>query len=627
MCGICGIWERGGASPDERVLRSMNDRLTHRGPDDAGWLVDGPVGLAMRRLSIVDLAGGRQPQFNESGDVAVVFNGEIYNHRELREGLLARGHQFQTESDTEVLVHLYEELGDDCVGPLNGMFALAIYDRPRGRLLLARDRLGIKPLYLAVTPQRILFGSELKALLAHPGCPREVDRRAIGEFLACEYIPAPRSAFAGIEKVPGGTRVIIDSAGVRRERYWQVTFTPRPSPGTFEDQAVEIRQRLREAVRLQLRADVPLGVLLSGGLDSGSIVALMHDLGIPVESFSIGFAERDYDELDGAATVARQFGTRHHTLRLGAAEVREVLPAIVESLDEPLADASAIPTWLVSRLARERVKVALSGDGGDELFGGYETYRAHRLAEWYGRLPGVLRRGLAWGVGLWPVGSSHRGVGFKARKFLRGVGLPAAERNAVWWGAYTAGELGELLTEEWREAVTDPLAPVRRVAREHAGEGGLNAMFHQDLTLFLQDDLLVKVDRMSMANSLEVRVPFLDHTLVEHAAGLPAHWKVRGWTLKHLLREAMRPLLPAALLTRPKRGFDLPLGPWLRGPLREFAGDLLSPASLREAGWFRPDVVGRILDEHGSGRHDHRQLLWPLLTCEAWRRRHLVGSR
>ena len=346
MCGICGVWELRGGSPDEAILRSMNDRVTHRGPDDAGWLVDGPAGLAMRRLSIVDLAGGRQPQFNESGDVAVVFNGEIYNHRELREGLQARGHLFSTDSDTEVLVHLYEELGDGCVEPLNGMFTFAIWDKSRQRLLLARDRLGIKPLYLAVTRDRVLFGSELKSLLAHPGCPREVDRLALGEFLACEYIPAPRSAFAGIEKVPGGTRVIVEAGGVRRERYWQPLFAPRATPGTFADHTREVRDRLREAVRLQLRADVPLGVLLSGGLDSGSVVALMHDLGTPIETFSIGFAERDYDELDGAGEVARQFGTRHHTLRLGAAEVRDVLPAIFDNLDEPLADASVIPTNL-----------------------------------------------------------------------------------------------------------------------------------------------------------------------------------------------------------------------------------------------------------------------------------------
>ncbi|MFN9270560.1 MAG: asparagine synthase (glutamine-hydrolyzing) [Planctomycetaceae bacterium] len=626
MCGICGVWELRGGSPDEAILRSMNDRVTHRGPDDAGWLVDGPAGLAMRRLSIVDLAGGRQPQFNESGDVAVVFNGEIYNHRELREGLQARGHLFSTDSDTEVLVHLYEELGDGCVEPLNGMFTFAIWDKSRQRLLLARDRLGIKPLYLAVTRDRVLFGSELKSLLAHPGCPREVDRLALGEFLACEYIPAPRSAFAGIEKVPGGTRVIVEAGGVRRERYWQPLFAPRATPGTFADHTREVRDRLREAVRLQLRADVPLGVLLSGGLDSGSVVALMHDLGTPIETFSIGFAERDYDELDGAGEVARQFGTRHHTLRLGAAEVRDVLPAIFDNLDEPLADASVIPTYLVSRLARERVKVALSGDGGDELFGGYETYRAHRLAAWYGRVPKVLRRGLRWGVGLLPAGGSHRGLSFKAKKFLRGADLPPAERNAVWWGSYTAGELRELLTDEWQEAAHDPLAAVRRVAGEHAGEGGLNAMFHQDLSLYLQDDLLVKVDRMSMANSLEVRVPFLDHTLVEYAAGLPVEWKVKGWTLKHLLRQAMAPLLPPALLSRPKRGFDLPLGPWLRGPLKEFAGDLLSPASLREAGWFKGEVVGRLLAEHWSGRHDHRQLLWPLLVCEAWRRRYVAGA-
>lgn len=627
MCGICGIANGSGEPVAEEILVRMRDALTHRGPDDAGSHIDGKVGIAMRRLSIIDLEGGQQPIFNEDGTICVVQNGEIYNYRELRDELLNRGHRFRTSSDTEVIVHLYEEFGDNCVDHLNGMFAFALWDSREQRLLLARDRLGIKPLYMAQMGGTLLFASELKSILEHPKISREVDPHALSEYLSYEYIPAPRTALLGVSKLPPATRAVWKDGHVHTETYWDVNFQPNSALAVEETCKEAIRTNLREAVRLQLRSDVPLGVLLSGGMDSSSLVAMMRELGVPIQTFSIGFQEKAYNELDAATEIARHFGTEHHALMLTANDVTELLPTLIGVLDEPLADASVIPTYLVCRLAREKVKVALSGDGGDESFGGYETYKAHQIAKCYRSMPDWMRAAVRKLVPLLPISSSHRGVAFKARKFTSGVEFPPTVANALWWGAYTPAEKAPLMGEFFKDTKGhEPFDAVHRVAKNFNGNNDLDRIFYQDFKLYLQDDLLVKVDRMSMANSLEVRVPFLDHTLVEFAATIPSHMKVNRLRLKYILRRAMQPMLPKWVISRPKQGFDIPLDAWIRGPLRSFILDTLSPQRIREAGYFNPTYLSRILDEHMRGQGNHRQLLWPLVVLEFWRQRYVAGT-
>lgn len=625
MCGICGIVNGSGRPVDEAVLLRMRDAIAHRGPDDAGHHLDGPVGLGMRRLSIIDLQTGHQPIFNEDGTICVVFNGEIYNYRELRDDLWKRGHRFQTQTDTEVIVHLYEDEGPEFLQQLNGMFGLALWDSRKNELLLARDRLGIKPLYTANVGDVFLFGSELKALLQHPAVSREVDPAAISEFLTYEYIPAPRTAFAQIEKIPPASYVVWKDGRTEQHTYWDVSFEPEPGLADETACAEAIRERLQEAVRLQLRSDVPLGVLLSGGMDSSSVVAMMHRLGVPIDTFSIGFDEPAYNELDAATLVANTFGTNHHFLNLSASDVKRLLPTIIGYLDEPLADASIIPTYLVCHLARQHVKVVLSGDGGDETFGGYETYKAHKIARYYRLLPRILREGIRRAVPLLPASKSHMGFSFKAQKFTSGVQYPPAAANALWWGAYTPEQKIQLIGDRLQNGNgrgAEPFEAVSRVESRFRGGDLLDRIFYCDLKLYLQDDLLVKVDRMSMANSLEVRVPFLDHHMVEFATGIPSRLKVNGLKLKYILRKAMAPLLPESIITRPKRGFDIPLDAWLRGPLKEFVLDTLSESRVRESGFVNPAFLRRILTEHMQARRNHRQLLWPLVILEYWRQRY-----
>ncbi|RMD61995.1 asparagine synthase (glutamine-hydrolyzing), partial [Candidatus Parcubacteria bacterium] len=548
---------------------------------------------------------------------------EIYNYRELRSELESRGHRFRTQTDTEVLVHLYEERGTDFLKHLNGMFAIALWDARKAQLLLARDRLGIKPLYTAVVGDILIFASELKAILQHPEVSRQLDTTAIAEYLTYEYIPAPRTAFAGVKKLCPATYAIWRDGQLKVHTYWDVAFQADESLRDEGVCAEAIRERLSESVRLRLRADVPIGVLLSGGMDSSSIVAAMHHLNVPINTFSIGFAEREYDELDAATAVARAFGARHHALRLSAPDVIRLLPAIIGVLDEPLADASVVPTFLVSKLARQHVKVALSGDGGDETFGGYETYRAHKLARVYRRLPRLVQAGVRLGVEVLPVSRSHRGLSFKARKFASGASFRPAVANALWWGAYTPEQRTAILGPAVRGGNgCERFEAVRRVEERFKGSELLDLIAYCDLKLYLQDDLLVKVDRMSMANSLEVRVPFLDHEMVEFAATIPACLRIRGLRLKHMLKKAMEPWLPRGIAARPKRGFDIPLDAWMRGPLREFVYDTLRGASIIRDGLINGEMVETLIEDHMRKRRNNRQLLWPLIVLESWRQRY-----
>jgi asparagine synthase (glutamine-hydrolysing) len=616
VCGIAGIASRSGAVDPER-LRAMSATLVHRGPDSDGVLVDGPVGLAARRLSIIDLETGDQPIANEDGTVHVVQNGEIYNYRELRAGLERAGHRFRTQSDTEVLVHLYEEHGEGFAERLRGMFAVAVWDAGRQRLVLARDPFGIKPLYYRIDSDGLGFASELRAL------PRgEIDHDALGSFLAFNSIPAPYSIFREVRKLPPGSLLVWEGGDARIARY------SRPAPVSAADVrrddmpelAEELRGRLRDSVRAHLIADVPVGVLLSGGVDSAVLAALAaQESSEPVHTFSIGFAERSFDELDDARSVATMYGTRHEELVLRP-DAALLLPALADAFDEPFADSSALPTYLVSELAASHVKVALSGEGGDELFGGYYTYAADLLALRFGRLASGVRPL----VELLPSSGRKASFDYRAKRFVRGADLPPLERHHAWKEIFSPEARAELLgSDPLSRPRLDPVDLLRERFAETEGAELLARLQDVDLGLYLVDDLLVKTDRASMAHSLEARVPYLDPVVAGLAQALRTKLKVSGLRKKRLLRKAAAPLLPRRIVYGRKRGFSIPAAAWLRGELEPFARDVLSAATLRRQGYFQPEVVERVLDRHVAGEEDLSRQLWGLLAFTLWHERHV----
>ncbi len=612
MCGICGIASARGAADPER-LAAMSATLVHRGPDSAGEFLDGPIAMAARRLSIIDLETGDQPIGNEDGTLHVVQNGEIYNYRELRRGLERAGHRFRTSGDTEVILHLYEEHGDAFAERLRGMFAVAIWDARRRLLVLARDRFGIKPLYYRVTGDGLEFASELRAL------PRgEIDLDALDAFLAFNSIPAPLTIFREIRKLPAGHLLVWDeSAGSVDVRRFA-----RPAPaweerdGSEGELAEELRARLRDSVRAHLVSDVPVGVLLSGGVDSSLLAALAaEETAGPVQTFSIGFEERSFDELADARLVAERYATRHRELVLRP-DAALLLPALAEAFDEPFADSSALPTYLVSRLAASDVKVALSGEGGDELFGGYYTYAADLLAARVGGLT-RLARPL---VERLPTSTSRASLDYRAKRFVRAAHLPPLERHHGWKEIFSADARAELTG---RHGAFDPVDLLRARYAETGGADELARLQDVDLGLYLVDDLLVKTDRASMAHSLEARVPYLDTVVSDLALALPTRLKVRGLRKKLLLRKAAEPLLPKRIVDGKKRGFSIPAAAWLRGELEPFARETLAPDRIARQGYFRPDAVGRLLDDHGSGREDLSRQLWGLLAFTLWHEAHV----
>jgi asparagine synthase (glutamine-hydrolysing) len=624
MCGICGIVERRGPV-DEHTLRRMMAAIRHRGPDDEGFYIAPPesgtaVGLGFRRLSIIDLVTGNQPIANEDGSVHVVFNGEIYNYRELRSELEARGHRFATESDTEVIVHLYEELGAHCADRLNGMFAIALWDAQRGELVLARDRFGKKPLYYAELGEDLLFGSELKSLLEHPRCPRELDFEALSRYLALEYVPTPYSIFAGVRKLPGGHVLRWRDGRVSVEQFWDLKLDPDEPPRAAEQYMDEFRELFRAAVRRRLVSDVPLGAFLSGGIDSSSVVAMMVDA-LPakaVKTFSVGFEERSFDESSHARRVAAHFGTDHHEQVFTAGVMLDTLPTVVDWLDEPFGDASILPTYLLSRFTREHVTVALGGDGSDELLAGYPTFPADRLARFY-RVPRLLHESVILPLAdRLPVSTANFSFDFKLKRFLRAASASEDVRHAVWLGSFTPGEQAALLTAQPH----DPFAEQRQFVAA-GSEDRLGRLIYLYAKTYLQDDILVKVDRASMACSLEVRAPFLDVELVEFLARVPSRLKLHRLDTKYLLKRAMRDMLPSGIATRPKKGFGIPVAAWFKGELREALQDELSPERLRRQGLFQPAEADRLVSEHLTGRRDHRKALWTLFVFQLWHRRWL----
>ncbi len=620
MCGIVGIIPDDPAyvPPVEEIDR-MVDRLHHRGPDDTGSVSLPGAALGLKRLSIIDVAGGRQPIFNEDRTIVFVGNGEIYNYRELREELQGRGHRFATGSDMEAVVHGYEEWGDRVANRLNGQFAFALWDGPRQRTLAARDRAGEKPLYYYEGPHSIVFASEIKALLVRNDVPRELDLEGLDTFLTYEFIIAPHTIFKGIRKLPPAHLMSIEGGALTIERYWDVPWDVDESKNE-EEWVEELRDKLDRAVRAQMMSDVPLGAFLSGGIDSSSVVAYMSRASErPIKTFSISFSEGSYDESSYSRQVAHHFGTEHREERIEP-RVSELFDKLVVHLDEPFADVSFFPTYLVSEVAVRDVKVVLSGDGGDELFAGYDWYVADRIWRNLSRFTGNrAMKALAVLSEALPPSEKKKGFINKTKRFLTGGTVSPSLEHYRWLWHLTPEDKHELYTDELQLGVGsfDPASPVLRAL---GGDNGdlLNRQLYADFKIFLADDILVKVDRMSMATSLEARAPFLDRDVIEMAFRMPGSLKLKGMTRKHILKRAMKGILPDSILERRKEGFSIPMKNWLKRELRPLMGDLLSEERIRRQGLFQWQTVDRSLSEHLAGRRNHAHKLFPLMVFSRW---------
>ena len=629
MCGVCGIYSFAGDPDIKRdLLIAMTDTLTHRGPDDSGYFVDARIGLGHRRLSIIDLAGGQQPIFNADRTKVIVFNGEIYNYRPLRQELASKGYLFQTHSDTEVILHLYEEEGEACVEKLRGMFAFAIWDQTQRSLFLARDRLGVKPLYYAIHEGRCLFGSEIKAIIADRTVPRELDLLALDLYFSLLYIPSPRTIYAHVSKLPPAHTLTVTPSGTRLRKYWEVHFDSSEFKQKSEQAlAQELRALLREAVEIRLMSEVPLGAFLSGGIDSSTVVALMAGLmKEPVSTSSVGFREDQFNELPYARMVAERYRTNHHEYVVDP-QVTEVIEKLSWFYDEPFADASAVPTYYVSKMAREHVTVALSGDGGDENFGGYRRYFYDHLENAVrGHLPGWLRRSVVGNLArIYPKADWLPQI-FRAKTLLTNLSLSPVEGYFNTMSTFSRNMKEELYSGDYRASINGGLggaAFFEDYFRQAQAPDPLSAIQYVDMKTYLVDDILTKVDRASMANSLEVRNPFLDHKLVEFAAKIPWHLKLHGRQGKYILKQAARPLVPDDILFRRKMGFRLPVGEWLRGQLSEFVQDHLEDLCRRNKALLDTTYVRRLLRDHRLGVHDRSSHLWALLMFQLWQRKFL----
>ncbi len=624
MCGIHGIYRFDGLGVEPGVLAAMGRRTQHRGPDDEGSYVDGPCGIAMRRLSIIDLSGGHQPLSNADGSLWLVCNGEIYNFRELRSELQAKGYRFKTGSDCEVLLHLYDSEGDDFVLRLNGMFDFALWDARRRRLLIGRDRLGVKPLYVLQDWQRLAFATEAKALLALPGVSAELDREVVADYLHLGYVAAPGCIFKGIRKLPPATLLAVEDGKVREWRYWQLPT--RQAVRISEDEWIaRVRAQLEESVRMQMVSDVPIGAFLSGGIDSSAVVACMAKHSAqPIRTYAIGFsggkAESLYNELPYARRVAELFSTSHREI-LVRPDVVALLPKLLWHMDEPLSDTAFITTYLVSEFARQDVKVILSGVGGDELFGGYRRYLGGHYVQRFNRLPGWLRKGAGVIAQCLPADRHSRMFNTLrlAKGFLASATMSADERYRSYVQVLDREAVSALLLEPATN-LDDPLA---RAFGSAGGDDELNRMLAVDAETQLPDDLLLLTDKMSMAVSLECRVPLLDHQLVEMAAAVPAAIKVRDGRLKHLLKAALSGLLPDDILNRQKRGFGTPMGAWLKRELAPLLRRLLSDEVVSARGLFRQSTINRLVAAHDANRSDGTDILLALMNLEIWSRIYL----
>ncbi len=626
MCGIAGFVNADGEAADRSVLEAMNQTIAHRGPDDDGFYVNENVGLAMRRLSIIDVAGGRQPIYNSDKSKWIVFNGEIYNYQELRDGLEKRGHKFYTKSDTEAVLNLYDEYGVDCLQHLRGMFAFAIWDERDKTLFLARDRVGKKPiLYSHQKNGDLIFGSEFQAVLKHPSISREVDLRAIDNYLSYLCVPAPQTAFKQIRKLEPGHWLRWRNGEIETKRYWLPDFSNKIK--ITEIEAIEETTRiLRESTRLRMISEVPLGAFLSGGVDSSVVVALMAQASsAPVKTFSIGFEEQDFSELKYAKRVAEYVGAEYNEF-IVRPNALDVIPTLVEHYGEPYADSSAIPTYYVAKETRKHVTVALNGDGGDESFAGYERYAAMRIADAYARVPAALRKVFVEApVNLLPTSELKRSRFRDAKRFLKAAGLPRTERYFRWVSTFNRDTKLELYTKNFAASVAgeDATALLENWFTKANGNGTLDTTLLTDQMTYLPNDLLVKVDIATMANSLEARSPFLDHNLIEFAATLPETMKMRGLETKSLLKKVAARLVPKDVVYRRKMGFGVPIAKWFRGEMKDFVRSvLLSQRSLKR-GIVKPEIMEKYVNEHTAGERDHSFQLWTLLMLELWFQRFI----
>jgi asparagine synthase (glutamine-hydrolysing) len=622
MCGIVGkITDRARAVDPDQLTR-MCAALEHRGPDSRGLHVEGRVGLGIQRLRVIDLEHGDQPIYNEDRTIAVVLNGEIYNYRETRAELQRRGHEFRTNGDTEVIVHLYEEHGPDCVRFLHGMFAFALWDGRREQLVLARDRVGKKPLFYSHRGESLSFASELVALMQDEEIPREVDHQAIDCFLSYQYVPAPLSAFRAVRKLPPASTMIFRDGEARIERYWRLDYSQKRTVADRSELLEEIREHIRRAVRRRLIADVPLGAFLSGGVDSSAVVAAMaRESSGSVKTFSIGFENESFNEVEYARTVARQYGTDHHEFVVKP-EAIEMVPKLVRHYGEPFADSSAIPSFYLSELARRHVTVALNGDGGDESFAGYGRYLGHPMARRLEAMPSPARRAVVEIGSRLPKSYRDRSFVARAKRLAESLSLAPWQRYARDMSFFNAVERELLYTDEYKDVIGDSLAPgvIRGPWEEASGDERTDILLEVDVETYLPGDLLVKIDIATMAYSLEARSPFLDHELMEFAASLPADLKLDGLEKKAVLRDALRDWLPGDILDRPKMGFGVPIIDWFRTDLREYVQEVLLDREARGRGYFDEGYVRGLVERHLAAVEDNSSKIWALLMLELWHR-------
>jgi len=624
MCGIAGwinLKQSDATDHTEAILHSMCERIVHRGPNSEGIWIDDTIALGMRRLSIIDLHTGDQPVYSEDKSVVVMMNGELYNYREVRADLEKRGHKFVTQTDTEIVPHLYQEYGDDFVDHINGMFAITLWDTLRKRLVIARDRYGEKPVYYGIFDDKLIYASEPKALLAHPAITPELDLDSLRQFLSFDYVPAPRSIYKGIVKLPAAHIMTVENGEVKTRRYWNLTFSKNGHKPSIDKAATELRELLSDAVRMRLVADVPLGILLSGGVDSSAVAAFATQHATEtVKTFSIGFTEDSFDETKYARQVAAHLQTDHYEEILSVAKAADLISDIGKWLDEPMSDGSLMPTYLLANFVRKHVTVALGGDGGDEIFAGYPMYLGHKVAGAYSSVPKFIRSGLIEPfVNRMPVSTKNLSFEYRAKRFVKSAKYETITRHHSWFGSFSIVEQRPLLTElVMYQTHGDIYAGPRSLLDICDAKDEIERMQYLDINFYMAEDILTKVDRASMAVSLETRAPFLDPRVGQFAASLPLDFKLRGSKGKYILKKSLEGLLPKTILHRSKKGFGIPIADWLKGRLNPLMHDMLSPQRLKDQGLFESDYVQKLIIEHETGVASHHKQLWTMLVFQLW---------